>query len=361
MRAIKILMIIPGMRSGGAERVMATLCNELSKKNQVRLVALKSTDSDYELSTLVDFAGGNVKKQNIFDSVKIVSKQYSTWKPDVTVSFMTKANIVALLAKKISAYKVPVVIAERANPYYAANYLKIFRKFLYPHADGAVFQTEQAKNYYSNILKCESVVLKNPLNSNFSADIFQGERRKAIVSVGRLSKEKNQKLLIESFNKIAHKFPEYVVEIYGEGPLRNELQRLIDIKNLNSQVKLMGRKKDIQKYIRDAEMFILPSNSEGMPNSLLEAMALGLPSIATDCPIGGPAFIIDNKINGILVPMNDVDVLSANIENLINDNKLLTTFSKEARKVTTDFSSTVVCSQWEKYINRVALGNRKND
>lgn len=358
---IKILMIIPGMRSGGAERVMATLCNELSRKNQVRLVALKSADSDYELSTLVDFVGGNVKKQNIFDSVKIVSEQYSTWSPDVAVSFMTKANIVALLAKKHSTYKLPVIIAERANPYYAASYLKIFRKFLYPYADGAIFQTEQAKSYYNNILKCESAVLRNPLNSNFSVDTFPQKRRKAIVSVGRLSKEKNQKLLIESFSKIAHKFPEYIVEIYGEGPLKSELQRLIDVKHLNSQVQLMGRKKDIQKYIRDAEMFVLPSNSEGMPNSLLEAMALGLPSIATDCPIGGPAFIIDNKINGILVPMNDVDVLSANIENLINDNKLLTTLSKEARKVTTDFSSTVVCSQWEKYINRVALGNRKND
>lgn len=357
---MKILMIITGMRSGGAERVMATLCNELLKKHTVRLISLKEAVSDYTLSDAVELVTGKVQNQNVIQSVKAVRNQIDTWKPDVALSFMTKTNIVALLAKKTAKYKVPMIIAERANPYHSARVLKILRKILYPSADGCVFQTIQAQYYYKGILKCESIVLRNPLNPDFAIQPFHGERTKRIVSVGRLSEEKNQKLLIEAFSQIAEKYPDYQVEFYGDGPLKDILQKLIDDKGLSLQIKLMGRKDNIQEHIGNAEIFVLTSDSEGMPNALLEAMALGIACIATDCPIGGPAFIIDNEQNGILLPLNDVEKMSNAIERLITNRPFALELGSEAEKVITDFDTVKVCAEWEKYFNYVRRTKRGN-
>lgn len=350
---MKILFVITGMQSGGAERVMATLCNELSERHEVRLLSLKDNVSDYVLSPRVEFVSGGVKNQNILASIKVIQSHIDKWKPDVAVSFMTKTNIVALLAKKMAKYKVSMIIAERANPYHTKKIFKIMRKLTYPMADGCVFQTEQAKEYYKNILKCKSEVLRNPLNPDFSIQPYQGLRTKRIVTVGRLSEEKNQKLLINAFSKIASKYIDYKVEIYGDGPLRNELQELINEKNMESRIKLMGRKDSIQKYIQDAEIFVLPSNSEGMPNALLEAMALGLSCIATDCPIGGSAFIINDGENGLLVPMNDVDKMVEAIDKLINNKEFASKLGLRAEDVTKDFNAKKVIAEWEKYISSV--------
>lgn len=119
---MKILMVITGMRSGGAERVMATLCNELSKRNTVRLLILKDLNCDYSLSDNVEIVTGNVKHQNFLKSISVIKNQIDNWKPDVVLSFMTKTNIVSIVAKLLSTCKVPIVIAERANPYNAKDF-----------------------------------------------------------------------------------------------------------------------------------------------------------------------------------------------------------------------------------------------
>ena len=356
---MKIMTVITGMRSGGAERVMATLCNELVKKHSVKLVCLKDSESDYVLHQSVLIDAGNITNRSFIKSVKFVAEEIDGWKPDVVLAFMNKANVISLVAKKISSYQPPVVVAERANPNFTSSYMKLMRRILYPSADGAVFQTKQAEQYYKGILKCKTVVLRNPLNPDFNIKPYDGIRRKVIVSVGRLSEEKNQALLIESFSRIATKHPEYNVEIYGDGPSRSVLQDQIDHSGLSERVRLMGRKDRVLDYIQDAGIFVLPSNSEGMPNALIEAMALGIPSIATDCPIGGSAFIIRDHGNGILVPMNDPVALSAAISEIIDNKSLSDDLSVKAREVTVDFAAETVCNEWEKYLNSVVMGVRK--
>ena len=354
---MKIMMVITGMRSGGAERVMSTLCNELVSRHSVRLLSIKEAASDYYIDKRVEFIGGNVSNQNLFKSVRIAKQQIDEWRPDVILSFMTKSNIIALLAGIFSKRKPSIVIAERGNPYESAKIFKIIRRFLYPYAQGCVFQTEDAQEYYKNILKCKSVILKNPLNPDFNIEPYTGERKKKIVTVGRLSVEKNQKLLIDAFAKIASDYPEYTLEIYGEGPLRAELEAYIRKYGLADRIILMGRKDKVQEYIQDAEIFVLPSNSEGMPNALLEAMALGIPSIATDCPIGGSAFIINNNENGILIPMNDTEALKESIIKCLTEREFAAEIGKRATAVSKDFTPESVCKEWEAYLQEI--GNKK--
>lgn len=348
-------MVITGMQSGGAERVMATLCNGLSNNHSVRLLIMKSAESDYRLSDKVEVCAGNIENKNLFKCVSFTVKQMKQWKPDIVLSFMTKSNIIALCAKKSAGCDAPVVIAERANPYYAGKIFKLMRKFLYPTADGFVFQTKQAQDYYKDIIKNKSnIILKNPLNPDFKAVSYEGERVKKIVTMGRLSVEKNQKLLISAFSKISDKYPDYRVEIYGDGPLRKELEDYINQLGLEKQVLLMGRKNGVQQYIADGEIFVLPSNSEGMPNALLEGMALGLACIATDCPIGGPAMIIKNNENGILLPMNDVDKLAEAMEKLIENKPLALSMGEKAKNIVNEYNAVTVCKQWEEYLVEVA-------
>jgi len=355
---MKIMAVITGMKSGGAERVMATLCNELSKKHDVRLVIMKTGQSDYVLSDRIKIISGNIKNQNLFKCVGFAKKEMNSWKPDVILSFMTKTNIIVLLSAMQSGLSDRVVIAERANPYNAGRIFRIMRRILYPRAAGAVFQTRQAQAFYDGVIKCQSAVLRNPLNPDFDTEVYDGIRKKTIVTVGRLSVEKNQKLLIGAFSKIADKYPEYTVEIYGDGPLKEELQNQIDKLGLQDRITLMGRKERVKDYVKDAGIFVLPSNSEGMPNALLEAMAMGIPSIATDCPIGGSAFIINDHENGLLIPMNDEDKLSSAIESLIENQELADKISDNAHKVVVDFSTEKVCAEWEQYLQQVA--NCKN-
>lgn len=356
---MKIMMVITGMQSGGAERVMATLCNELSQRHNVRLAVMKEAKSDYELSQNVEVASGNIQGKNLFKCVSFTSAQMKEYKPDIVLSFMTKSNIIAVLARLVSGIKAPVVIAERANPFYAQKIFKLMRKFLYPLANGFVFQTKQAQDYYKPILKnMSNIILKNPLNPDFKVEPYQGKRQKKIVTAGRLSVEKNQSLLIEAFSKIADKYPEYTVEIYGDGPLRGELESFIKDKKLENRVFLMGRRDNIQKYTASAEIFVLPSNSEGMPNALLEGMALGLACISTDCPIGGPAMVINSYENGILVPMNDADKMAQAIEYFVNNKEKAQSMGEKAKNVINEYDAKTVCRQWEEYLVSVAEEKR---
>lgn len=350
---MKIMTVITGMNTGGAERVMATLCNELSKRHDVCLLVLKDAQSDYYISNRVEVVSGNITNQNICKCIRVIKKEILRWKPDVILSFMTKTNIVVLLAAIEAHLRDRVIIAERANPYNAKHIFRIIRRVLYPFAAGAVFQTRQAQDYYKCMLKCESVVLRNPLNPDFDIRTYEGERKKTIVTIGRLSIEKNQKMLIKAFERIADKYPDYSVEIYGDGPLQGELQKQIDASGLNNRITLAGRKDNIQEYVNNAGIFVLPSNSEGMPNALLEAMAMGIPSIATDCPIGGTAAIIKNLENGIIIPMNDTVKLADSISMLIDDKALAKRIGHNAQHVTEDYSAEKVCLEWEAYLNKV--------
>src|SRR5699024_9689750 len=120
------------------------------------------------------------------------------------------------------------------------------------------------------------------------------------------------------------------------------------------------RKNNIIECIKDAEIFVLPSNSEGMPNSLIEAMALGIPSIATDCPIGGSAEIIKNNQNGLLIKMNEESELIKAMELLIDNLEIREKVNKKANKIIKEYEGKKVCSEWFNYLIEDSNKNKKN-
>ena len=156
--------------------------------------------------------------------------------------------------------------------------------------------------------------------------------------------------LSSDFSKIMDKLDTYVVEIYGEGQLRNHIQEQIENMGLENRIFLKGHSDNVFNEIEDAKLFVMSSDYEGMPNALMEAMAMGLPCIATDCPIGGSREIIRDGENGILVPVNDSDYLANEILKVLGDNDLQCRLSLEASKIRNTLDISVIAKKWEELL-----------
>lgn len=312
MNNLKIAICIPSLGSGGAERVTSILANKLVEHGyDVSIVMLTCLRCVYQLSDKVkiqslDCDGDSdmpfikrfvIRLKKIRGAIKAIS-------PDVVISFMSETNIDVCLA--LSGIKIPVIVSERNDPAVdpSSKIKQLMRKIAYLKPRGFVFQTPDAKSYFSKRIQKKSEIILNPLLGTLP-ESHQGEREKRIVAVGRLNKQKNFPMLIDAFSKFATVHPEYVLEIYGEGLLEEKIKNYITDKNLDGKVLLKGFCSDVHERINSAAMFVMSSDFEGMPNALLEAMAVGLPCISTDCPCGGPRMLIENGENGLLVPIGD--------------------------------------------------------
>ena len=276
-------------------------------------------------------------------------------KPEIIVSFLPEPNFLNLILK--SKFKIPIIISIRNDPkeeYKSNLYNRLMKKY-YPQADAIVYQTEEAKNFFRNIIGNNVIqeIIPNPINEEFIERPYKGIRKKIIVTVGRLQEQKNHKLLIDAFEKVSNQIPDYKLVIYGDGNKKQELETYIKSKNLLDKVMLAGNTKEVKKHIYDASLFILSSDYEGMPNALMEAMALGLPVISTDCPCGGPKFLIDNGKNGILVKVKDVEAMSKAILKVLENKNYADYLSMNASKIAETLNPTKINNEWKKIIEKI--------
>lgn len=350
---MKIVLIMGAFSYGGAERVMCNLANYLSNnKHEVTLVTLFKRDECYELSNKIKVINGlDFKKK--FDSIFILRKIIKEIYPDIVLSFLTHINILTIISTL--KLNIPVIISERNDPSIPYNNIikRSLRRIFYRFAKGFVFQTNEAKNYFSNSIMNKSVVIPNPLIIKKKLKTKDIEREDYIVTIGRLTEQKNQELLIRSFSSISKEFPSYKLKIYGEGHLRDRLLNLIKELKMEKSIFLMGTTEDIIDEIDKCKIFVLSSNFEGMPNSLMEAMAIGLPCISTDCNSGGPRFLIDNNVNGLLVPINNEKILSNSMRILMESDLKRETLGESAMEISKKLNPEVIYNQWEILLNTV--------
>lgn len=356
---MKILFCINTMTKGGAERVVSNLSNHFIKKNEVAILTMLDKNLAYELNNEIDYSSMKVteKKRNIFG--KILSfmntarkyiKYIKSIKPDVIVSFLPYSSFYSIIAGK--CLKIPVIVSIRNDPKieYKSKINYFLMKLLYKHASAFVFQTEDAKKYFNEKIQNKSTIIANSISEEFITKIYNGERKKEVVTVGRLENQKNHKMLINAFAKLSKDFEDYKLLIYGEGTLKENLTDQIKSLHLEDKVFLPGRINNVKEKIYDASLFVLSSNYEGMPNALIEAMSLGLPCISTDCPCGGPKALIENETNGILVKVGDEEELKNKIELILSNKELQTKISENANKIQEILAPKKINQLWEDYI-----------
>ncbi len=354
---MRIAYTVGSLSGGGAERVVSRLANEMHKMgHQVGIFLIANSTISYPIAEGVEIYPIQPKIQikglRYFFRKREYRAAVKRFAPDVVISFTAAVNIFVLSSLKNT--KMKILVSERNNPYVDPTSEKDRKKRdrLYEKADGLVFQTADARAYFSKTVQEKGMVIANPLDEGLPLP-FEGEREKKIVTVGRLEPQKNQKLLIDAFANIAALFPEHQLEIYGEGKLRNELQEYIKALNLEERVFLKGYHKDIIDKIHKAELFVLPSDYEGMSNALMEAMAIGLPVISTDHPIGGAKELIENETNGLLVPVSDVDSLINAMNILLSDKEKRKEYSKKAIQIKKSLFISEITDKWLKFCEKI--------
>lgn len=347
---MKVVVIIKSPVLGGAERVAINLakwfCDQ--KGSHATIVALSG--SNYNMFNLDDYDYVELNSKLPILSLRRLFKKRS---PDLVLTMgvpLCVYTVPALLGMNIKH-----VISERNDPAHFAGktITRIVSRYLMKYADGYVFQTKDAQLFYQKITGEQSAIIHNPLFNLPTPEVKNEYNNKLIVSVGRLVKQKNHRLLIEAFREFSKDFPDYNMTIYGEGEERNYLETLVERFHLQLKVKLPGSYENIFDEIQRASLFVLSSDYEGMPNALMEAMALGLPCISTDCPCGGPSELIENGENGVLVPVGDVYAMAEAMKKVIGDKKYAELLGKNAMLIREAHAMDLICRQWKFFFDKV--------
>ncbi|WP_055444749.1 glycosyltransferase family 4 protein [Lacinutrix himadriensis] len=364
MERKKLAFIIPSLKVGGAERVVSTLSNELCNVFDITIIVFYKCTPFYTLKSNINVVyclEAYSPEKSFFSSIsthfKLLYKSYSIIKKekiDVIIGFMTTANVYSVIISKLT--KASCIINERAHPKLDdvnTTWRKIRRK-LYPSANKLVLQTDAVKKHYNDFIDASKMeVINNPLSDKLLKQLDSSiTKEKYILSVGRLDNTKNQELLIKAFANI--KANGWKVKIAGDGIKRDYLKSLIKSLNKEEDIILLGNVSNISEYYNNASIFVFTSNNEGFPNALIEAMCFGVACISTNCEFG-PSELIDDAVNGFLIPVNDQLELENKLQTLILDTNLQNTFSTNAMKNTSKFEVDFIGQKWKELIYKVCV------
>ena len=351
------------MGAGGAQRVASILCNHWAEQgHEVTLVTLEpqNTDAFYELHKNITQEHLDIQGQsrNIIEALKanvkrvqMLRKIYKTKRIGRVVSFMPENNINAALAAIGLNQKPTVIVSERSDPFFIPNQKiwRILRRLTYPLASVIVCQTEKAAQFFNYHKQVE--VIANPVTlppDHYKADDNQ-ITGPFIAALGRLGHEKGYDILLEAFARIRTNFEEYKLVIIGEGQERKALEKRAMNLGIQHHVLFLGQKSQPFSILHKSGLFVMPSRFEGFPNALCEAMAHGLPVIASE-NAAGAASIFKHQDNCIIVPTDDIDALATAMENSLGNDALSQKLGNNAHKVIDDLAPSKICNLWDRLL-----------
>lgn len=349
-----ILFYINAIHDGGAERVILQLAYHFSQAGYRAVLVTSFIDEGNEYSVpdgviRLSLEHEEIKQSRLMRNVTRIHKLRAVIKqekPVAVIAFMTEpifrvavATIGLPTKNYFSVRTDPAVAYSKGTGYFVG-------KYIIPRADGIVFQTEDARAWFPQRVQEKSTIIFNEMSTVFF-NVQRSENTKSIVTFGRLSNEKNHRMLIDAFTQIAGKYPEEELLIYGRGELKDALQAKIDALGSTGRVKLMGVTDQVPQILAQSKMFVLSSDYEGMPNALMEAMAVGLPCISTDCPCGGPRTLIEDGTNGLLVPVGDTQAMANAIDRLLGDGVYAKQMGDAAKVSAKRFNPDKVFAQWK--------------
>lgn len=342
---MKIVFVVPDMAGGGTERVISLLANEYVKRGiETAILSFAGTQQAYVLDERVETvsaggpSGGNLKVR--WQRLAFMKDYFKKNKDCYIFSFSTIGTGFIVLSTLFKKRR--MIVSERSDP--TAYDHKRYRDFFYGFADCLVCQTQEAIAAFPKHLQKKACVIGNPVDAA-TPERFEGVRAKKITTAGRLEAVKNHRMLIEAFALFSRGFPEYKLEIYGDGSLKEELRRFAAEKGIESKVVFHGFCRNVKEEIRDSGMFVLSSDYEGISNAMLEALAMGIPVVATDCPVGGCRTYIKNGVNGLLVSPGDAAGMAEAMRKIASDQKMSDKLSENAIKVRQEYSIEKIADQ----------------
>ena len=319
-----ICFTVSAMNTGGAERVVSTLCNELSSRGHhvsIVMASVNKKESFYDLANQIELFAlceGYAKKVSPFKRVELLRKKYEELKPDIVISFLPHICVYTWLSLRNG--NIPYILSERNDPNQYSVLYKALIKKAFKAAHGCVFQTHDAIKWYRKNAKGTDRVIFNAVGLTSVPPVgMLIKRKKSVLFVGRIDEQKNYKMLLEAYKLFLEYNDEYVLDIYGDCPQEKIFFEYARKLGVEDKIHHHGKSSTWHKDEYNAGLFVSTSNYEGMSNSLQEAAALGIPCVATDCPIGGSKELSGIFDNIILSPVNDPKNFCRNMRSMVTD------------------------------------------
>ena len=363
-KKLQIAFLTNSIGFGGAEKVLAFVANGLARRGYSVIIINYDSFSNFI----------NKKRQLFDDRIRVYTydgkpfiihrwreilftiKVLIKTRVDITVGFTTFPNYVGTLVKIL--YGIPSIMSERGDPNITINKKNLpslWELLIINHASGAIFQLKDASLFYGKRLREKSIVIPNPAIITYPTLGAPSYRKKTVVSVGRFcNTQKRYDVMIKAFSLFSNVHQDYLLKLYGAGPDEKLIRDWAKENGIEDKVLFMGVSENPVKDIRDDGMFLITSDFEGISNSLLEAMAIGLPCVSTDSTPGGARMLIHHERNGLLVPVRDPQAIADALCRFAEDSTFANECGKKASEVLIDYAPETILDRWEGYIKLVA-------
>lgn len=354
----KICCVIPSLSAGGMERVMSELINFFSStgKYEIHLILYGiKREIFYDIDNKIIIHkpafqfNNNFRFYNTIKTILFLRREIKKIKPSTVLSFGEIWNNFVLLSTL--GLKFHIYVSDRCNPEKKLSFTQeALRKYLYRQAAGIIVQTKKAENIYKLLIKNKNIIaIGNPIREiNDRADIF---KENLVLTVGRLIETKHHEQLIKIFINAAPL--DWKLMIVGDDAekqnVRSKLERLIKELNVKERVVLTGTRKDVDELYLKSKIFAFTSSSEGFPNVIGEAHSAGLPVVAYNC-VAGPSELIEDGVNGFLIPLFDTNKFEEKLKLLIKEEYLRNRMGMIGRKTIKKYSVGNISRQFENFI-----------
>ena len=359
-----ICFYIGSLHKGGAERVFVNLAEYFQKIGyRVTMVTQYRFPEEEEyampagvrrvLSDLTEEELSNSRAVNLYRRIQKLHRIWKREKPNLVLSCIGKNNFMTVVTTMLTHTRSVVSVVGEAREEYPGRLMRMLANHLFLFADGIILQTERSRSFFHKRVGRRAVILPNSLNPDFIKARYEGERDKRIVSVGRMDANKNHEMMLRAFAALADRYPDHTLTIYGDGELRGYLENLAGQLRIADRVVMPGVIPDVAKQIEKASLFLLTSYSEGVSNALIEALATGLPVIATDVPSGGTVELIVDEVNGLIIPAGDEKALERAMDRLLGDADYADRLGREASKIQKRLAPERVNGLWREYFEKI--------
>ena len=367
---MKILFLVSHLKSGGAERTVAYLSKYLANQDELDVSILSisdeifyTVDPNVKLVTLGLQSGSSNPVQKVLRAIKrkqLIYKYLKDYRPDVVFCMMASATKYIMRAIK-KKRRFTLITSERINPAAVTDpKLLQLKNQIFSLSDGIVFQTIRAKEFYSPEIQEKGTVIYNAVGNELVYQVPETVKRvNKISAIGRLSDQKDYPTLFRAFQTVLKSHPDFILEIFGDGPLEATLKALAEEMGISEQIVFKGACKDAILQAANSACYVMSSLFEGMPNALMEAMAVGLPCVSTDCP-NGPAELITDGENGLLTEVANADQLAEAMLRMIDDRTFAEACGKKARNILQTNSVDVIAKQYMDFIVKTAQEKKRS-